>query len=420
MIELFEDQKLAVDKLKNGSILVGGVGSGKSITSLAYYFIKVCGGEYYDVFRKPTQPMDLYIITTAKKRDDHDWEQECSHFILSTDTSVSVCGIKVTIDSWNNIGKYVGVKDAFFIFDEQRVVGYGKWSKSFIKIARQNKWILLSATPGDCWFDYMPVFIANGYYKNKKEFVHRHVVYKPFTNYPIVDHYINEERLEAIRDDILIEMDTEKKTIRHEIFISPEYDKELFLKVTKECWNIYKDEPIINSAEHSLVLRRIINSDPDRIRKTLDILKTHNAIIFYNFDYELELLREMCVENNISFGEWNGHKHQSIPKDRSKRWCYLVQYNAGSEGWNCIDTDTAIFFSLNHSYKMTEQATGRIDRRNTPFVDLYYYKMVSKCWLDRAILNCLRAKKDFNDRKFRDTLSQHETHNNFTLYNERR
>lgn len=402
MIELYEHQKLAVSKLKNGSVLVGGVGSGKSLTAVAYFFSRVCGGEYEDIYKKPTRPRDLYIITTAKKRDSLDWEKECSHFILSTDEKVSVCGIKVTVDSWNNVGKYVGVKNAFFIFDEQRVVGYGKWAKSFIKIARDNKWILLSATPGDCWFDYMSVFIANGYFKNKKDFTRRHVVYKPFTNYPIIDHYVNEEWLEMIRDDILVEMPLIRKTVRHDILVTPEYDKELLKQVTKDCWNIYKDEPVVNAAEHSMVLRRIVNSSPDRVAKVLDILKDHNAIIFYNFDYELELLREMCTNNDIVFTEWNGHKHQDLPKDRTKRWCYLVQYNAGSEGWNCIETDTLIFFSLNHSYKMTEQASGRIDRLNTPFVDLYYYKLVSKSWIDRAILNCLRAKKDFNDRQFVD------------------
>lgn len=414
MIELMDHQKLAVSKLNNGSVLVGGVGSGKSLTAVAYFFSKVCGGEYEDIYKKPTRPRDLYIITTAKKRDSLDWEKECAHFILSTDKDVSVCGIGVKVDSWNNIGKYVDVKDAFFIFDEQRVVGYGKWAKSFIKIARNNKWILLSATPGDNWFDYMSVFIANGYFKNKKDFERRHVVYKPFTNYPIIDHYTNEEWLEMIRDDILVDMPLVRKTVRHDILVSPDYDKELLKDVTKDCWNIYKDEPIINAAEHSMVLRRIVNSSPDRIAKVLDILKDHNAIIFYNFDYELEMLREMCANNDIVFTEWNGHKHQDIPKDRSKRWCYLVQYTAGSEGWNCIETDTLIFYSLNHSYKMTEQASGRIDRLNTPFVDLYYYKLASKSWIDRAILNCLRNKKDFNDRAFVDACGEREYSNDET------
>ena len=404
-IDLYPHQKLAVEKLKTGSILVGGVGSGKSLTALAYYFIKVCHGEYGELYSKPKDPKDLYIITTARKRDTREWENECLPFCLSTDKDISVCGIKVTVDSWNNIGKYENVKNAFFIFDEQRVVGYGTWVKKFLKITKYNEWILLSATPGDTWMDYVPVFIANGYYKNRTDFIRKHVIYKPFRNYPIIDRYVNIYILEKLRDKILVEMKFDRNTVRHMIDIRPEYDKETFKKVLKERWNIYTDEPIINSAEFMSVLRKIVNSSEDRINKVAEIIKErHGVLIFYNFDYELEMLRKMCKDNKITFTEWNGHKHEALPRNRSNTWCYLVQYAAGAEGWNCIETDTMIFYSLNHSYKITEQAMGRIDRMNTPFTDLYFYKMVSKSWIDSAILKCLENKKDFNERRFNELL----------------
>ena len=404
-IDLYPHQKLAVEKLKTGSILVGGVGSGKSLTALAYFFIKVCHGEYGERYSKPKDPKDLYIITTARKRDTHEWENECLPFCLSTDKDISVCGIKVTVDSWNNIGKYENIKNAFFIFDEQRVVGYGTWVKKFLKITKSNDWILLSATPGDTWMDYVPVFVANGYFKNRTDFIRKHVIYKPFRNYPIIDRYVNVYILEKLRDKILVEMKFERNTVRHTIDIRPEYDKETFKKVLKERWNIYTDEPIINSAEFMSVLRKIVNSSEDRINKVAEIIKErHGVLIFYNFDYELEMLRKMCEDNKIIFTEWNGHKHEALPKNRTKLWCYLVQYAAGAEGWNCIETDTMIFYSLNHSYKITEQAMGRIDRMNTPFTDLYFYKMVSKSWIDSAISKCLENKKDFNERRFNELL----------------
>lgn len=403
--KLYSHQKLAVKKLRTGSILVGGVGSGKSLTALAYYFTRVCHGEFEDLYLKPTNPKDLYIITTARKRDTHEWENELSPFLLSTDIDISICGIKVVIDSWNNIGKYVEVKNAFFIFDEQRVVGSGTWVKNFLNITKKNDWILLSATPGDSWIDYVPVFIANGYFKNRTEFIRKHVIYKPFRNYPIIDKYVNIYILEKMRNEILVEMKFDKHTKRHTIDIYSEFDKENFKKAIKDRWNIFDDEPIKNSAEFMSVLRRIVNSDPDRINKVLDIIDQHSGVlIFYNFDYELELLRNMCIEHKIIFSEWNGHKHQTLPKDRQRKWCYLVQYAAGAEGWNCIETDTMIFYSLNHSYKITEQSMGRIDRMNTPFTDLYFYRLISKSWIDNAILKCLQNKKDFNERRFNELL----------------
>lgn len=403
--ELYDHQKLAIEKLKTGSILVGGVGSGKSLTSVAYYYIKVCHGEFIERYSKPKDPKDLYIITTARKRDTHEWESEILPFGLSIDKDVSVCGIKVIIDSWNNIEKYSGVKNSFFIFDEQRVVGYGTWTKNFLKIAKSNDWILLSATPGDTWMDYVPVFVANGYFKNKTDFCRKHVVYKPFMNYPVVDRYVNVYLLEKFRKDILVEMKFNKETIRHIIDIQPEFDKDFFKDILKNRWNYWNDEPIKNSSEFMACLRKAVNISEDRIKKVSSLVKEkHSALIFYNFDYELIMLRSMCEENKFIFSEWNGHKHQPLPKDKSKDWCYLVQYSAGAEGWNCIETDTMIFYSINHSYKITEQAMGRIDRMNTPFTDLYFYRMVSKSWIDSAILRCIEQKKDFNERRFNEEL----------------
>ena len=177
-INLYPHQQDALSRMKNGCILNGGVGSGKSITGLAYYFTQEGGS--IEPYSPMSNPKDLYIITTAQKRNTMEWEKELSHFLLTTNPEVAYYKNKVIVDSWNNIGKYSNVTDGWFVFDEQRVCGYGAWTKSFLKIAKSNRWILLSATPGDCWLDYVPVFIANGFYKNKTEFTRE--VLPPFFN----------------------------------------------------------------------------------------------------------------------------------------------------------------------------------------------------------------------------------------------
>lgn len=386
MTDLYDYQLAAVNELKTGSILVGGVGSGKSRTSLAY-------------FEKVRKKENLYIITTARKRDTKEWELEYIPFMFDCDK---------VVDSWNNIEKYEKVKNQFFIFDEQRVVGSGKWSKIFIKIAKNNKWILLSATPGDTWSDYIPVFIANGFYKNRKEFILKHIVYKPFRDFPVIDHYINVKLLEKHKEDILVNMDFKRKTTRHDEYVICEYNKKDYFSVIKDRWNIFKDEPIINAAEFTQCLRRIVNTDKDRINKLSDIIeKSVGSIIFYNFNYELDMLIDLCEEKGYDYAQWNGHKHQDIPKSE-KYWVYLVQYSAGAEGWNCITTNTIIFYSLNHSYKMMTQAAGRIDRLNTPFTNLYYYYLRSDANIDKSILKCLRDKKDFNENKYVEDFDEFE------------
>jgi hypothetical protein len=318
---------------------------------------------------------------------------------MSTDPELDIYKHAVTVDSWNNIEKYVGIKNAFFIFDEQRVVGSGKWVKSFLKIAKENEWILLSATPGDCWTDYIPVFIANGFFRNRTEFNNQHVIYSRFFKYPKVDRYLNTQRLVRLRERILVDMDFERSTVSHHENIFVDYDKPKYLQICKNRWNPWEDRPIETASEFCYILRKLVNSDESRQQEVLDICMTRpRVIIFYNFDYELDILLNLPYDHGVEVAQWNGHKHQPIPD--GDRWVYLVQYNAGAEGWNCIKTDTIIFYSQNYSYKIMEQAAGRIDRLNTPYKDLWYYHLKSRSGIDLAISRALNSKKAFNERKF--------------------
>ena len=387
--------------MQNGCILCGGVGSGKSRTSLAYYFIEQGGvlnsGNYIPL--KNTKPKDLYIITTARKRDTKEWESELSPFLLSTNQSCNYYSNKVVVDSWNNISKYSDINSSFFIFDEQRVVGSGAWVKSFLKIAKQNKWILLSATPGDTWQDYIPVFIANGFYKNRSEFTREHIVYKRFSKFPQVDRYLGTGKLIRLRNDILVNMEFGRKTVSHHEDVFTSYDISKYKDIIKRRWNIWEDKPIENAAEFCYSLRKIVNTDESRQVALCEILEKHpRVIIFYNFDYELDILRNIPTDPDVEIAEWNGHKHQPVPD--GDKWIYLVQYTAGAEGWNCIRTDTIIFYSQNYSYKVMVQASGRIDRLNTPYQDLYYYHLKSRSGIDLAISRALAEKKQFNEAKF--------------------
>lgn len=431
-MELYQHQKDAIAKLRNGNILWGGVGTGKSMAAAAYYMAQEA-------------PKDVYVITTAKKRDSLDWLGEFAAFGVGEAKDATVAGV-LTIDSWNNIGKYIDVRNSFFIFDEQRLVGSGAWTKSFIKIAKHNRWILLSATPGDTWIDYIPVFVANGFYKNRTEFKREHVVYNTYSKFPKVDRYVSVGRLVKYRNQLLVEMPYVRNTNRCSTDIIVDYDVTQFNKVMKKRWHVYENRPLHNVAEMFSVMRKVVNSDSSRLRATQSLMEKHpKLIVFYNFDYELDLLRtlenptvsqhttgtdqsisgkqtkslggkqtqpkphspEKSVKKlsvfpsttdsgtTFSVAEWNGHNHHPLPT--SDRWVYLVQYVAGSEGWNCVETDAMVFYSLTYSYKNWHQAHGRIDRLNTPFIDLFYYTLKSNSAIDQAVAKSLRGKKSFNE-----------------------
>lgn len=392
-IELYPHQIDAIKRMHNRCILCGGVGSGKSRAALTY-FVYSCGGKLCingkGKYKEMTDRRMLYIITTAKKRDSGEWIQESIPFYIAPD---------IVVDSWNNIKKYVNVYGAFFIFDEQRLIGSGAWVKAFYKIARKNKWILLSATPGDAWIDYVPVFVANGFYKNKTEFLAMHAVFKPYSRYKQIDRYVDIDILEELRDRILVTMPYDRNTVRHNIDILCEYDKQKYKTVWRDRWNPYEDEPIRETGALFYLMRRVVNEDDSRIRAVRKILEDNGrVIVFYNFNYELEVLRAICSDMDIPYREWNGILHQDIPTSRT--WVYLVQYTAGAEGWNCVSTDTVVFFSQNYSYKILEQASGRIDRLNTKYVDLYYYHLKSRAPIDLAINQAIKKKKKFNEASY--------------------
>ena len=401
-MKLRDYQLEAIRKMKTGCILNGGVGSGKSLTSLSYYYMQNGGSEIFltgGKHKKMKDPKDLYIITTARKRDTMEWEGELSHFLLSTNPDMSAYKNKVIVDSWNNVKKYKEVKGAFFIFDEQRVVGSGEWVKSFLKIAKSNEWILLSATPGDTWSDYIPVFIANGFYKNKSEFLREHAVFARYSKFPKIEKWMGSGKLNRYRRMILVDMKFKRKTVQHHEDVYVDYDIATYKDVMKSRWDINKQEPIVNAGGLCYTLRRLVNSDPSRSAKLIDIFKEHpKMIVFYNFDYELDILKSLDYGKNVTVAEWNGHKHEPTPT--KGKWVYLVQYTAGAEGWNCISTDTIVFYSQNYSYKIMHQSAGRIDRLNTPFEDLYYYHLKTRSSIDISIARAIKEKKNFNEKGF--------------------
>lgn len=403
MLKLKDFQLEAIHKMHNGCILNGGVGSGKSLTSLGYYYLQNGGNEEFLLggeYKTMDHPLDLYILTTAMKRDKLEWDKELSYFLLSKNPEVNFYKNKVTIDSWNNIGKYKDTKNAFFIFDEDHVTGYGAWAKAFLKIAKKNQWILVTATAGDKWEDYIPVFIANGFYRNKTEFVNEHIVYDYRVKFPKVRQYLRTGKLIKLRRQILVPMDFNRATTQHHEDIFVKYDIYEYKQLTKFRQNLETGVPFKSGNELCYAWRKLVNSDISRQIAALEIFETHpKLIIFYNFDYELEILREIfgCYEN-VKLAEWNGHKHDPIPETNS--WVYLVQYNAGSEGWNCTKTDTILFYSQTYSYKSLKQAEGRIDRMNTKFSDLYYYHLKSHAPIDIGIARALKEKKNFNESAY--------------------
>ena len=398
------EQIQAVRQLQNGSILAGGVGSGKTLTSLAWYLTSVCNAASFKkggslAKKKVKGSPTLYVITTAKKRDSLEWEEEAARLGLSTDPACSFTGSSIVVDSWNNIGKYSDREHAVFFFDEQRASGSGRWVKEFLKITRKNTWLLLSATPGDVWMDYLPVFMAHGFFRTRTEFMEDHVIFDRFAKYPKVKRYIGEAKLQRLRRSILVEMPVERHTTRERETVYCDYDHDLYKWVVKNRMDPWTDEPLRDAGGVCRILRKVVSDNDWRSEQAKRILSSNErVIVFYNYNYELDRILAVAESLGLPTAQWNGHRHDAIPAEH--RWVYICQYTSAAEGCNCTSTDTVLFWSLNYSWRVTEQCEGRIDRLNTPYSRLKYYFLESHSSIDEAVRRSLGSKKVFNERAF--------------------
>lgn len=404
-IELKDFQVDCVNQLRSGKVLAAGVGAGKSIMSLYWYATQCCKyresrNAYGRLFKILKGSPDLYIITTAKKRDSQEWDEELAKFSLHKGVNgKEMGGITVTIDSWNNVAKYIDVQWAVFIFDEQRAIGSGSWAKAFTKIAKNNQWIMLSATPGDNWSDWCPVFIADGFHRNRTEFFRRHAVYSRYTKYPRIDRWIDTDYLERCRDKVLVTCEVPRNAERKIHELTCGYDKSQIKEVMKTRWNPETNEPFVNASELCFYIRRIVNTDKTRLDYAAHVVRDHRkVIIFYSLKVELEQILKLADLTGVPVYQYNGGRHDDLPQGSS--WIYAVQFTSGSEGWNCITCNTVLYWSLPYSYKQAEQAAGRIDRLNTPFKELHYYIMRSFASIDLGIIRALKNKEDFNATGF--------------------
>nr|DAS27531.1 MAG TPA: Chromatin remodeling complex ATPase [Caudoviricetes sp.] len=398
------EQIQAVRQLQNGSILAGGVGSGKTLTSLAWYLTSVCNAASFKkggslAKKKVKGSPTLYVITTAKKRDSLEWEEEAARLGLSTDPACSFTGSSIVVDSWNNIGKYSDREHAVFFFDEQRASGSGRWVKEFLKIVKKNTWLLLSATPGDVWMDYLPVFMAHGFFRTRTEFMEDHVIFDRFAKYPKVKRYIGEAKLQRLRRSILVEMPVERHTTRERETVFCDYDRDLYNWVVKNRMDPWTEEPLRDAGGVCRILRKVVSDNDWRSEQAKRILASNErVIVFYNYNYELDRILAVAESLGLPTAQWNGHRHDAIPAE--SRWVYICQYTSAAEGWNCTSTDTVLFWSLNYSWRVTEQCEGRIDRLNTPYSRLKYYFLESHSSIDEAVRRSLSSKKVFNERAF--------------------
>ena len=398
------EQIQAVRQLQNGSILAGGVGSGKTLTSLAWYLTSVCNAASFRkggslIKKKVKGSPTLYVITTAKKRDSLEWEEEAARLGLSTDPACSFTGSSIVVDSWNNIRKYSDREHAVFFFDEQRASGSGRWVKEFLKITRKNTWLLLSATPGDVWMDYLPVFMAHGFFRTRTEFMEDHVIFDRFAKYPKVKRYIGEAKLQRLRRSILVEMPVERHTTRERETVYCDYDRDLYKWVVKNRMDPWTEEPLRDAGGVCRILRKVVSDNDWRSEQAKRILSSNErVIVFYNYNYELDRILAVAESLGLPTAQWNGHRHDAIPAE--PRWVYICQYTSAAEGWNCTSTDTVLFWSLNYSWRVTEQCEGRIDRLNTPYSRLKYYFLESHSSIDEAVRRSLSSKKVFNERAF--------------------
>lgn len=148
------------------------------------------------------------------------------------------------------------------------------------------------------------------------------------------------------------------------------------------------------NANKFVALKDLLESSDDRI------------IIFYNFNNELDSIKELCEELNRPVSEVNGQVKDLTNWNEQNNTVLLGQYQAASMGLNLQQANKIIYFTPPLSSELFEQSkkrTHRIGQKETCF----YYELICRNSIEEKIYKTLEMRKDFTDSLFEEVENEY-------------
>ena len=427
-MKLYQYQEDYISKLPNSCIMAADLGTGKTLMSLAHWERQQTG-------------RNLLIVAPAAKIRTMDWQEEAlrwfeGSYITGEDGTVQIIDddrvfATITFMSyeslrlmdrktkrprhWQFTGARNGGKVYDVIADECHALKNptSKQSKALQEIKKSGgSFIGLSGTPmPNGWIDFAGYSVLFGFTRGVTEFKKKYCVYQDFKGFPELVKYINVSELEYQLSRCAFKLSREQAAelpSRRMFGINIHMDSKTSkryqtMRLTKK--DPRTDELLDNSSRLLSVLRQ--STTEARLDNLVSIVgdTSDNIIVFYNYKSERAAILKALKDSGKTILRYDGDVHDKLPASDAEihDTVLVAHYKSASTGLNLQWANVTIYFSPTYSYQEFEQSIGRTHRNGQTKKCLYYLFNV-KATVDRTVWDCLKDKRDFNDKLWKDQI----------------
>lgn len=270
--------------------------------------------------------------------------------------------------------------------------------------------ILLSGTPVSGKYEkiWSQVRLL-GWNISKREFWDRYVVYHNVdmgTGFPIkvVDGYKNVRELkkELWKYGALFMKSEEAYDLPKQTFMTIEVPSSKPYRVFAKTGVLEDPEYIGDSVFKQILYERMLASSSDKYAALEDLINSTSdrLIVFYNFNQELEGLKQVCTKCGRPYSVINGQTKDFKAYENFEDSVTLIQYQAGAMGLNLQLANKLAYFSPPISCDLWMQSKKRIHRlgQDRP---CFYYTLMMKGSIEVKIYDALERGEDYTDELFR-------------------
>ena len=424
-MKLYQYQEDYLAKLPASCIMAADLGTGKTLMSLAHWQRRQTGHK-------------LLIVAPASKIRTGDWKQEAArwfsgdpdHFVPVPNSDgrslahpyieyISYESLRLMDRAtkrprhWQFTAARNGGQIYDIIADECHALKnpQSKQSKAIQEIKMSGGlFIGLSGTPmPNGWIDFAGYSKLFGYTKGVTEFKKKYCVYQDYKGFPELVKYVNVSEMEQQLSSVAFKLSREQAAelpARRLLGVNIKMDaktSKLYQTMRLTKVDPRSKELLDNSSRLLSVLRQ--STTEARLDNLLSIVNdtSDNMIIFYNYITERKAILKALEKSGKNILRYDGEQHDTLPASDAdiSNTVLVAHYKSASTGLNLQWANVTVYFSPTYSYQEFEQSIGRTHRNGQTKKCLYYLFNV-KATVDRTVWECLREKRDFNEKLWKD------------------
>ena len=427
-MRLFDYQQQIVDeKYEDSKALFMQMGTGKTFVSMAFFekserakLLVVCLATKVDDWNRDlTDELGLDEVVSLNKgtKKNRELMEDAQYLVISFESSWR---LDKELVAWVDDDTYIIVDESHKIKNPSSKVG-----KFMRKLGAKTDYkTILTGTPqSNGYIDYYNQFHFLGYLDmNQTNFKKRYAItqmmqYGAGPIFQEIIGYRNTEELDEMihNHSVFYDRKLDDEELPDEIPVYfPSYPK--YRKISNDKVYEFKDGTleIYDTLGAGVMLQRQLASgyiskggntevlDKSKLDWMRDFLEGYDerVVVFYNYNAELEQLKQLLERLDRPYSEYNGHRKDLRAFQESSEGVVLANYGSASTGINdFVIASTMVMYSLTTSYIDFEQAKKRIDRIGQTKKPLFYF-LIMKGTIDARVYHSLQEGKDFDERMY--------------------